>query len=79
MAFEGQGLDARNVDRLDILARSVRANAEVWLARYRVNDHVYCLKRYGDGVPLKVLRDMARVAPKGAVMCGMKDCGHGCQ
>lgn len=56
---------------------SRRANAVFWLLRYRVNDHVYCLKRYADPVPLKVLRDMARVAPKGAVLCGRKDCGHG--
>jgi hypothetical protein len=42
-----------------------------------VHDHVYCLKRHGDPVPLKALRDLSRVAPKDAVMCGRKDCGHG--
>jgi filamentous hemagglutinin len=36
VAFEGQGLDARNVDQLDILAQSVRANAEVWANRLNV-------------------------------------------
>jgi filamentous hemagglutinin len=36
VAFEGQGLNARNVDRLDILARSVRANAEVWAQELNV-------------------------------------------
>lgn len=56
-----------------------RAAAIAYLRRYRVTDTVYCLKRHADPVPLKVLRDMARVAPKGSVLCGRKDCGHGCQ
>ena len=56
---------------------SRRTIAIMWLDLYRVNDHVYCLKRHADPVPLKVLRDMARVAPKDAVMCGRTDCGHG--
>jgi filamentous hemagglutinin len=36
VSFDGQGVNARNVDQLDILAQSVRANAEVWANKLNV-------------------------------------------
>jgi hypothetical protein len=54
---------------------SRRANTIFWLDRYRVTASLYCLKG-ADTVTLRIFRDMARVAPRDAVLCGRKDCGH---